>query len=87
MNTVAAREVKRRGITAVDEALAEGPVLILRRDRPSHVVLSPAQFEELREASEEACVARVRAALADVRAGRVRRVSARELLKRRPKRG
>jgi PHD/YefM family antitoxin component YafN of YafNO toxin-antitoxin module len=45
-------------------------------------VLSEAQYEELLEAQEEALAARVRASLADLKAGRVRRfASAEELIR------
>jgi hypothetical protein len=84
MNCVQAREIKKRGIGALDEALLRGPVRIVRRDRPSCMVLSLAQFEEMQEASAEACAARIKAALRDVRAGRVRAVTAPELLRKRP---
>jgi hypothetical protein len=34
MNIVPAQEIKRRGIAAVDEALARGPVHIVKNNRP-----------------------------------------------------
>ena len=34
MNVVPAQEIKRRGIAAVDEALAQGPVHIIMNNRP-----------------------------------------------------
>ena len=39
MRTIAAREIKRRGIGVVEEALKEGPVHIIKNDRPRFVVL------------------------------------------------
>ena len=39
MKTIAAQEIKRRGIGAVDEALADGPVHIIRNNQPKYVVL------------------------------------------------
>lgn len=80
MNTIAAREIERGGIGAVDEYLKEGPVQVMRDDRPAYVILSAAQYEALLDAREEAYRTRVEAALEDLRAGRVRRVSARELI-------
>ncbi|HZR98020.1 MAG TPA: prevent-host-death protein [Chloroflexota bacterium] len=80
MRTIPAREIKRRGISAVDEALKEGPVHVIKNDQPRYVVLDEAQYQELIEAQEEAYVARVKAALADVEAGRVRRVTAQALI-------
>ena len=34
MNTLPAQEIKRRGIAAVDEAIAKGDVHIIRNNRP-----------------------------------------------------
>jgi len=46
-NVIPAREIKRRGISAVDEALHRGPVHVIRRNRPSYVILSEAQYRQL----------------------------------------
>ena len=40
MNVVPAQEIKRRGIAAVDEALAKGAVHIIKNNRPQYVVLT-----------------------------------------------
>jgi PHD/YefM family antitoxin component YafN of YafNO toxin-antitoxin module len=39
MNTIAAREIKRHGISTVDELLKHGPVLVTRNNRPGYVVM------------------------------------------------
>jgi PHD/YefM family antitoxin component YafN of YafNO toxin-antitoxin module len=82
MRTLPAREIKRRGIVAVDDALKVGPVHVVKEDRLAYVVMSEEQYQELVEGYEEAYLARVRASLEDVRAGRARRVSAQELIDR-----
>jgi len=46
-NTVSAQEIKRRGISAVDEALRNGPVHVIRRNRPSYVILTEEHYERL----------------------------------------
>jgi len=71
MTLLPAQEIKRRGISAVDEALAHGPVHIIKNNQPQYVVLSEAAYQELLQAQEEAAVARVRASLEDAAAGRV----------------
>jgi PHD/YefM family antitoxin component YafN of YafNO toxin-antitoxin module len=82
MNTIPAQEIKRRGIAAVDDLIASGDVHVIRNNRPEYVVLSEARYQELVADAEEAYVARVKASLEDVKAGRVRRfASADELLK------
>ena len=80
MRTIPAREIKRRGIGAVDEALEEGPVHVIKNDEPAYVVMSEAHYRELVDAQQEAYIARVRDGLADVDAGRVRTVTAQALI-------
>lgn len=81
MNTIPAQEIKRRGIAAVDELIANGDIHIIRNNQPQYVVVAEARYQELREAEEEAHTARVLASLEDYRAGRVQRfTSAAEVL-------
>ena len=81
MNIVPAQEIKRRGIAAVDDALALGPVHIVKNNRPQYVVLTEEGYRELIEAQEEAAIARIKASVEDAKAGRVtRHVSVEALL-------
>ena len=73
MNVVPAREIKRRCIAAVDEALAQGPVHIIMNNRPQYVVLTEERYRELLESQEEAALARIKVSLEDAKAGRVTR--------------
>jgi PHD/YefM family antitoxin component YafN of YafNO toxin-antitoxin module len=73
MNVVPAQEIKRRGIAAVDEALTQGPVHIIKNNRPQYVVLTEERYRELIESQEEAALARIKASLEDGKAGRVTR--------------
>lgn len=73
MNAIPAQDIKRKGISAVDEALKQGPVHVIKNNQPQYVVLSEDRYRELVEAEDEAYTARVRASLEDVKAGRVRR--------------
>lgn len=81
MKTVAAQEIKKRGISAVDEAIKEGPVHVIKNNQPQYVVLSEERYRQLVEAEDEAYIARVRASLEDVKAGRVKRGTAKDLIK------
>ena len=81
MNTIAAQDIKRRGISAVDEALKKGPVHVVKNNQTQYVVLSEKRYRELIEAEDEAYIARVRASLEDVKAGRVKRGSAGDLIR------
>lgn len=82
MNTIPAQELKRRGIAAVDGLIAQGDVHVIRNNRLEYVVLTEERYQELVAEAEEAYVARVKASLEDVKAGRVRSfASVDELLK------
>ncbi|MEY6433647.1 prevent-host-death protein [Thioalkalicoccus limnaeus] len=73
MNSIPAQDIKRRGISAVDEALREGPVHVIKNNRPSYVVLTEAAYAELLESSHDAARARLRESLNDLEAGRTSR--------------
>ncbi len=81
MNTIPAQEIKRRGIAAVDDLIETGAVHVIRNNQPQYVVLSEGQYQELIEARDEAYVARVQASLKDLKAGRVKRGTAMDLIK------
>ncbi len=73
MNSIPAQEIKRRGISAVDEALRDGPVHIIKNNRPHCVVLTEERFQELLEAQQDVARESLRASLEDMKAGRVNR--------------
>ena len=81
MNTLPAQEIKRRGIAAVDALVETGVVHIIKNNQPQYVVLSVSQYQELVEVQSEAYVVRVRAALKDVKAERLKRGTAADLIK------
>lgn len=73
MNSIPAQDIKRRGISAVDEALRDGPVHVIKNNRPIYVVLTEAAYAELLESSQDAARARLRESLKDLEAGRTNR--------------
>jgi len=81
MNAIAAQDIKRKGISAVDEALKEGPVHVIKNNQPKYVVLSEERYRDLIEAENEAYGARVRASREDVKVGRIKRGTAKDLIK------
>lgn len=81
MRTIPAREIKRRGIAAVNEALKEGPVHVIKNDRPAYVIMREDHYDELVEAYQAAYLAGVRESLDDAADGRVRTTSAEELIR------
>ena len=70
MRSIAAQEIKRRGISIIDKAIKEGPVHIIKNNRPQYVVLTEERFQELTEAENEAHLVRIKASLEDLKAGR-----------------
>lgn len=70
MNSIPAQDIKRRGISAIDEALCDGPVHVIKNNRPSYVVLTEAAYAELLECFQDAARARLRESLEDLQTGR-----------------
>jgi len=78
MITMPAQDVKRRGISAVDDLLAREPVHIVTNNRPTYVVLSEEDYQTM---MEDLALARIEASEADLKAGRVRRGRASDLMR------
>lgn len=47
MNSLTAAELKRRGMAAIEEGLRRGPIHLVKRNRPSAVVVSPEDYARL----------------------------------------
>jgi len=77
MSTIPVQEIKRRGISAVDEALADGPVHLIKSNRAQYVVMSEDDYQELMNDLAEA---RLAASEADLRRDRVGRGDAKSLM-------
>lgn len=80
MNSLPAQEIKRRGLAAVDEAIGNGDVHVIRNNQPQYVILSEARYQELVAEANEAYLARVKAALKDVKGGKVQRFTTADAL-------
>ena len=78
MGSLPAREIKNRGISVVDEALEEGPVHIIKNNRHAYVVLSEEDYQQM---MDDLADARIAASEADIMAGRVRKGTAKGLIK------
>ena len=46
-NTLTISEIKRGGMSAINDRLKLGPARIMKRNRPAAVVLSEAQYQQL----------------------------------------
>lgn len=70
MNTIPAQEIKRRGISAVDALLENGPVHVIAQNRPRYVVMEEERYQAMREAEEERTLDLWREGQRDIAAGR-----------------
>lgn len=52
MNAIPANDLKRHGISAVEQLLANGPVHIIKRNQPVCVVLAEDEYERLTKAAQ-----------------------------------
>ena len=77
MNMIASQEIKRRGMAAVDGLLGHGPVLIVKNNRPRYVVMSEVDFDAM---VGDLAEARLAASEADLKAGRIHKGTAADLL-------
>jgi len=77
MCAVAAQEIKRRGMSAMNEQLANGPVWVISNNTPKYVVMFGDAYRQM---EDELSSLRVQLSEADVRAGRVMRGTADELM-------
>ena len=81
MRTIPAREIKRRGISAVDEIIQEGPVHVIRNDEPCYVIMSEEHYQDLLEDHRDAEIARLRESMEDFKAGRFKSGTAEDLIR------
>lgn len=47
MNIVTVAEIKRRGMAAIEDGLRQGPLHIVKRNRPAAVILSEEEYQRL----------------------------------------
>ena len=77
MVSMPVQEIKRRGMSALNDGLEQGPVWVIANNTPKYVVMYGEEFTKL---EEELTALRVALSEADVRAGRVTRGSADDLM-------
>lgn len=77
MITMPVQEIKRRGMSAMNEQLESGPVWVISNNTPKYVVLYSEAFQRM---EDELCALRVAISEADISSGRVSRGSADDLM-------
>lgn len=60
MKTMPAKELKRRGVAAIEDIIDEGPVEVIKNNRPTCVILSISQYMELTEKRQAAASKRMK---------------------------
>jgi len=81
MNTIPALEIKRRGISIVDEYIESGPVHIIKNNCPQYVVMSEERFQSMMEEMNDAWELRIKASLEEARLGQTQKGKADALIR------
>jgi len=81
VNTIPALEIKRRGISIVDEQMESGPVHVIKNNRPQYVVMSEDRYQSMMEDMNEAWELRIKASLEEAVAGQTRQGTSDELIR------
>ncbi len=69
MKTITAQEIKRRGISAVDDDLKDGPVHVIKNNKLQYVVLDEERYSNLIREQEASYTTRLDQALTDLEKG------------------
>jgi len=81
MKTIAAQEIKRRGISFLDKDLKDGPIHIIKNNHLQYVILTEAQYQEMLEFETIAYETRIKESLEDIKANRITHGTAKQLIK------
>ena len=77
MSIIPVQEIKRRGMGAVDDALKDGPVHLIKNNRAEYVVMAEKDYQQLMSDLMEA---RLAASEQDLKSGRISRGTADDLM-------
>lgn len=81
MKSILAKQIKQHGVAFLDNLLKDGPVHIIKNNKPKYVVLSKKDYDALCKNEYEIYLERIKASLQDVKSKKVKKGSARELIK------
>ena len=71
MKTISSQEIKRRGISAVDEDLKNGPVHVIKNNKLKYVIMDQEKYSELVSESEASYDKRLIKALDEIERGEI----------------
>jgi len=69
MKTISTQEIKRRGISAVDDDLKDGPVHVIKNNKMTYVIMDEKQYAEFISEQESSYDARLTRALDEINKG------------------
>jgi PHD/YefM family antitoxin component YafN of YafNO toxin-antitoxin module len=78
---IPAGEIKRRGISSLDELLDDGPVYVIKNGRARYVVLREEDYQELLEGYEETERAHIRQSLLEAQSANTKRGNAEDTIR------
>lgn len=71
MKTISTQEIKRRGISAVDDDLKKGPVHVIKNNKLKYVIMDEEKYTEMISERESSYDARLSRALEELEKGKV----------------
>jgi len=72
MNTIPATEIKRYGISVVNEMVESGPVHIIKKNNPEYVIMRETQYNNILHELDEAYIDRIQLSLQEIKNGNTR---------------
>jgi len=81
MHTISALEIKKRGISIVDEWIDSEPVHVIKNNRLQYVVLSEERYRDMMMEMNEAWAWRIQASLEEAKSGQVVQGDAKQLMR------
>jgi len=72
MNTIPATEIKRYGISVVNEMVENGPVHIIKKNNPEYVIMRETQYNNILHELDEAYIDRIQLSLQEIKNGNTR---------------
>ena len=73
MNTIAATEIKRFGISAVNNMVEFGPVHVIKKNNPAYVIMREAQYKNILRELDEAYIDRIHLSFQEIKNGKTRK--------------
>ena len=67
MNTIAATEIKRYGLSAIDDQVTLGPVHIIKKNNPTYVIMQETQYNNILRDLDEAYMDRLHLSLQEIK--------------------